>query len=86
MLDSVGCVRSNWGKYNSLGKRIMAKDSGSIDTMEFKVCILPSAFQKLKGNRKSKDTLNTMETIETESLMPFVPKGFRRPEGLDDLD
>jgi len=84
MLDSVGCVRSNWGKYKSLGKRIMARDSGSIDTMEFKVCILPSAFQKLKGNRRVKDTVITAELPET--ILPFVPKGFRRSSDLDDFD
>ena len=58
MLDSVGCVRSNWGKYKSLGKRIMARDSGSIDTAEFQVCILPSAYRKLKGKKRgSKDSI-----------------------------
>ncbi len=84
MLDSVGCVRSNWGKYKSLGRRIIGKDSGSIDTMEFKVCILPSAFQKLKGNRKSKDTVAVPEV--REFVFPFVPKGFRKNEDLDDFN
>lgn len=63
MLDSVGCVRSNWGKYKSLGKRIMARDSGSIDTTEFQVCILPSSFHKLKGKKRSKDTAESNTSV-----------------------
>ena len=50
-LDSNGCVRGNNGHFSALRRRLLAKDSGSIDTSIFQVCIHPDV-PGIAGDRR----------------------------------
>jgi hypothetical protein len=43
-----------------LKNRLLAKDSGSIDTTIFRVCLHPDAWNRLKGPAKKRETLEVI--------------------------
>jgi hypothetical protein len=59
-LDSNGCVKSNNGHFRALKNRLLAKDSGSIDTTIFQVCLHPDAWNRLKGPAKKRETFEVI--------------------------
>jgi hypothetical protein len=59
-LDSNGCVKGNNGHFRALKNRLLAKDSGSIDTTIFQVCLHPDAWNRLKGPAKKRETFEVI--------------------------
>lgn len=78
-LDSNGCVKSNNGHFRALKNRLLAKDSGSIDTTIFQVCLHPEAWNRLKGPAKKREGLETTFDESDESNNTDPP-----PDLLDD--
>jgi len=83
-LDSNGCVKSNNGHFRALKNRLLAKDSGSIDTAVFQVCIHPDAWNRLKGPAKKREEIDGNgddEAEETEIPLEAIEEGM---EVIDD--
>ncbi|MEY3801589.1 MAG: hypothetical protein RLZZ548_1469 [Bacteroidota bacterium] len=77
-LDSNGCVKSNNGHFRALKNRLLAKDSGSIDTAVFQVCIHPDAWNRLKGPAKKREDIENPlddEAEETEIPLEAIEEG-----------
>ena len=77
-LDSNGCVKSNNGHFRALKNRLLAKDSGSIDTAVFQVCIHPDAWNRLKGPAKKREDIENPlddEAEETEIPLEVIEEG-----------
>lgn len=71
-LDSNGCVKSNNGHFRALKNRLLAKDSGSIDTAVFQVCIHPDAWNRLKGPAKKREDIeNPLDDEAEETELPL---------------
>ena len=70
-LDSNGCVRENNGHFSALRRRLLAKDSGTIDTAIFKVCIHPDAWARLKGPAKKRETTEIPDEVSEEGELPL---------------
>ena len=51
--------------------RLLAKDSGSIDTAVFQVCVHPDAWNRLKGPAKKRETLEGIDEASEESDFPL---------------
>lgn len=68
-LDSTGCVKQGNGHFRSLKNRLLSKDSGSIDTNIFKVCIHPEAWKQLKGKDPiPKEDIAELPIDETQGI------------------
>ena len=70
-LDSNGCVRENNGHFSALRRRLLAKDSGTIDTAIFKVCIHPDAWARLKGPAQKRETTEIPDEVSEEGELPL---------------
>jgi len=70
-LDSNGCILSNNGHFSALRRRLLAKDSGTIDTAIFQVCIHPDAWARLKGPAKKRDTTEIPYEVFEEGELPL---------------
>jgi len=70
-LDSNGCVKSNNGHFRALKNRLLAKDSGSIDTAVFQVCIHPDAWNRLKGPAKKREDIENGDDEAEETEIPL---------------
>ncbi|MBM3938179.1 MAG: hypothetical protein FJ333_05935 [Sphingomonadales bacterium] len=70
-LDSNGCVKSNNGHFRALKNRLLAKDSGSIDTAVFQVCIHPDAWNRLKGPAKKREDIENSDDEAEETEIPL---------------
>ena len=71
-LDSNGCVKSNNGHFRALKNRLLAKDSGSIDTAVYQVCIHPDAWNRLKGPAKKREDIeNPLDDEAEETELPL---------------
>lgn len=82
-LDSNGCVKSNNGHFKALKNRLLAKDSGSIDTAVFQVCVHPDAWNRLKGPAKKRETLEGIDEASEESDFHLENMDM---EGIDEVD
>ncbi|MFM6951522.1 MAG: biosynthetic peptidoglycan transglycosylase, partial [Bacteroidota bacterium] len=70
-LDSNGCVKSNNGHFRALKNRLLAKDSGSIDTAVFQVCLHPDAWNRLKGPAKKREDIENSDDEAEETEIPL---------------
>lgn len=70
-LDSNGCVKSNNGHFRALKNRLLAKDSGSIDTAVFQVCLHPDAWKRLKGPAKKREAIENSDDEAEETEIPL---------------
>ena len=70
-LDSNGCVKSNNGHFRALKNRLLAKDSGTIDTAIFQVCLHPDAWNRLKGPTKKREDIDAGEEDAEETDLPL---------------
>ncbi|MBM3438900.1 MAG: hypothetical protein FJX91_07190 [Bacteroidetes bacterium] len=70
-LDSNGCVKSNNGHFRALKNRLLAKDSGSIDTAVFQVCVHPDAWNRLKGPAKKREDSENSDDEAEETEIPL---------------
>ncbi|MFM7639746.1 MAG: biosynthetic peptidoglycan transglycosylase [Bacteroidota bacterium] len=70
-LDSNGCVKSNNGHFRALKNRLLAKDSGSIDTAVFQVCVHPDAWNRLKGPAKKREDIENSDDEAEETEIPL---------------
>jgi len=70
-LDSNGCVKSNNGHFRALKNRLLAKDSGSIDTAVFQVCVHPDAWNRLKGPAKKREDIENGDDEAEETEIPL---------------
>lgn len=82
-LDSNGCVKSNNGHFRALKNRLLAKDSGSIDTTIFQVCLHPDAWNRLKGPSKKRETF---EVIFDNLIEMGYPEDEMNMDGVDEVE
>jgi len=82
-LDSNGCVKSNNGHFRALKNRLLAKDSGSIDTTIFQVCLHPDAWNRLKGQAKKRETF---EVIFDNLIEMGYPEDEMNMDGVDEVE
>jgi hypothetical protein len=82
-LDSNGCVKSNNGHFRALKNRLLAKDSGSIDTTIFQVCLHPDAWNRLKGPAKKRETF---EVIFDNLIEMGYPEDELNMDGVDEVE